>query len=112
MLSETGEREVVLAFWFTEDERSPPLAAELDKAWKDSGSKLLFLHVAAGDEREPVARAVGELKLTAPVWIAAMHPQDAFRRWRIWTCPVFAHVNDMQVVAVTKDVEVAKGWFR
>ena len=112
MLSETGEHEVVLAFWFTEDERSPPLAAELDKAWKDSGSKLLFLHIAAGDERDPVARAVGELKLTAPVWIAAMHPQDAFRRWRIWTCPVFARVNDMQVVAVTKDVEVAKGWFR
>ena len=46
-----------------------------------------------------------------PVWVSGTHVENAFRRWRIWRCPVFARLDDMQVVAITRDVEEAKRWF-
>jgi hypothetical protein len=109
-LGELAEEEAVVAFWTVEDERSVELAGEAERAWKTAASKLRFLHVAAGEERAPVASAVAKQKLEQPVWVAGSHPRDAFRVWRIWTCPVFVRLSDLQVVAVTRDLSTVRAW--
>jgi len=113
LLSETGEHPAILAFWTAEDERSPALAAKAEQAWRAARAvrpAALFLHVAAGDERGPVARAAAAHRLEQPVWVTGSHPGDAFRAWRIWTCPVFARIDDMQVIAVTSDLDEVRRW--
>jgi hypothetical protein len=113
-LSETAEHEAVIAFWTAEEERSPASAAELEKAWLAAAaeSRPILLHVAAGGAREPVALAAAKAGVTQPVWIAGSFRDDAFRRWRIWSCPLFVRVHDMQVKELTRDVEVAKRWLK
>jgi hypothetical protein len=110
MLSETGEEQALLAFWTPEDPKSAQVAGEAEAAWRAAGSKLRFLHVAAGRERETVQAAIAAHSLREPVWVAGTHTENAFRRWRIWRCPVFVRLDDLQVVAVTRDVDEVKRW--
>ncbi len=112
-LGEFSEEEVVIAFWLAEDGRSPALAAEAEKAWLAAGDgKPHFIHVAAGDDREPAALEAARHDLKAPVWVAGSFPEDAFRRWKIWSCPVFVRVAAMQVVAISDDVEEVRRWLK
>lgn len=110
-LSETGEEEVILAMWSPEDAESARLAAEAERSFagKEPGA-LRFLHVAAGGEREPVARLVAELAMRQPVWVAGEHERNAFRQFRVWRCPAFVRISDMQILEMTRDLAQVRRW--
>ncbi len=113
LLSETSERDVVLAFWNPEVSASVDQAGTLEAAWRERTRKeLLFWHVAAGRGAATVRAAVARSSLRETVVIAGEHAQNAFQQFSIWRCPVFVHITDMQVVAISDDLAVAKRWLR
>jgi len=57
-----------------------------------------------------VLEAAARHGLRAPIWIAGRHEKNAFRRFHVWSTPLFVRVDDMQVAAVTPDVDVACRW--
>jgi hypothetical protein len=112
-LSETGEEDVILAMWSPEDAESARLAAEAERCFGEQDEvrgALRFLHVAAGGEREPVARLVAELAMKQPVWVAGGHERNAFRQFRVWRCPAFVRISDMQILEMTRDLAQVRRW--
>jgi hypothetical protein len=113
MLSETGEEQAVLAFWNAEDDASVSKAAQVEKAYREHGDPAVrFIHLAALSQRDPVVEAAGRHGLTQPIWVAGTHEKNAFRRFHIWTTPVFVRLDDLVVAAITRDVGEARRWFK
>jgi hypothetical protein len=112
LLSETGDAKAVLAFWNAEDPAAVEKAAEVERAWAEHGDPAeRFLHLAALAQREPVAAAAAKRGLKQPVWVAGTHEKNAFRRFRVWTTPLFVRLDSMTVVAITRDAAEARRWF-
>jgi len=112
LLSETAEGKAVLAFWNAEDVASVDRSAEVAKAWAEHGDPAeRFLHLAALAERAPVVAAAAKHGLKQPVWVAGTHAKNAFRRFRVWTTPLFVRLDEMKVVAITRDAGEARRWF-
>jgi len=113
MLSETAETRVVLAFWNPELPASVEKAAALEAAWREKAvPKLLLWHVAAGRAPAPVRAAAAANRLRELVVVAGEHRRNAFEQFSIWRTPAFALIDDLQVIAISDDLAVAKSWLR
>jgi hypothetical protein len=112
LLDTAVDSRVAVVFWFDEDEASVKAAADFEKKWlarKDP--KLKLVHVAAGDQRAPVEKAAKAAGITQPIWIAGRHEQNAFRQFRVWSCPLFVLMNDREMKAITASLDDTAKWF-
>ncbi|MSR46448.1 MAG: hypothetical protein EXS13_05220 [Planctomycetes bacterium] len=113
LLSETAEHRAVVAFWNPEVPASVEQAQALDAAWRSrKDESLQCWHVAAGRLPGPVNTALRGRSLQGTLVVAGEHAQSAFQQFSIWKTPVFACIDDMQIVEMTNDLEVARNWLR
>jgi hypothetical protein len=112
-LTETTDESALLAFWNAEDDAAVAAAARVEKAFADVHDPTFhFIHVAALSDRGPVDAAVRRHALRQEVWVAGTHEQSAYRRFHLWTTPLFVKVEDMEIAAITADPDEACRWAR